>query len=445
MAVPSSFNHGAAWTAAVPADAFDRGDWWRAFDDPVLDGLMAKVDAATPTLAAALARYDQALANASAAGAGQFPTLNAQGAASRERLSAGRPIGPGNPVTANQFILGGAMSYELDLWGRVRNSVRAAQADAEAQAANLRSARLSLQAAVADLYIRLRGIETEQMLLDQTVLAYERAHHLIVTRHDGGIASGVDVNRSQTQLSSVAARAHGLQADHAEIEHQLAALIGEMPSTFSVEPQVRPTALPVYPSGFPSELLQRRPDIAAAQRRLAAANARIGVAKAAFFPDVSLGLAGGFQATDTPIIGAPTSFWGLGPLSAVLNLFDGGRRKAQLAMSKAQYEELAANYRSIVLGAFQEAEDALARIDALGRQNVRQSEAANAARRTEDLAFDRYRDGAADYLEVTTAQTASLAAQQDSIRVSVDQRRAAIALVRAIGGGAKASLQAAAP
>ncbi|MEA3389825.1 efflux transporter outer membrane subunit [Sphingobium sp. CCH11-B1] len=445
MAVPASFHHGADWTTATPADALDRGDWWHAFGDPVLDGLMVKVDTTTPTLAAALARYDQALANAREAGGQQYPTLNAQGSASRERLSAGRPIGPGNPVTANQFIVGGSLSYELDLWGRVRNSVRAAQEDAEAEAANLRSARLSLQAMVADLYIRLRGIEAEQQLLDQTVSAYERAHQLIVTRHDGGIASGVDVSRSQTQLSSVAARAEALKADHAQVEHQLAVLIGEMPSTFSVPPQERLSALPAFPSGLPAELLQRRPDIAAAQRRLAAANARIGVARAAFFPDITLGLTGGYQATGAPIISAPTSFWGLGPLSAVLNLFDGGRRKARLALSKAQYEELAANYRGTVLGAFQETEDALARIDALYRQNIRQQEAATAAKRTEDLALDRYRDGAADYLEVTTAQTASLAAQQDNIRVSVDQRRAAIALVRAIGGGTDTPLQAALP
>lgn len=445
IAVPASYKHENGWATAQPADAFDRGDWWGAFDDPVLNGLMAKIDTATPTLAAALARYDQALANAQAAGAAQSPTIDVQGSAARERLSAGRPIGPGNPVIANQFIFGGALSYELDLWGRVRNTVRAAQADADAEAANLRSARLSLQAAVADTYIRLRGIEAEQLLLERTVSAYERAHQLIVTRHDGGVASGVDVSRSQTQLSVAAARAEALKAAHAELEHQIAVLVGEMPSTFTLAVQVRPAALPTYPSGLPSELLQRRPDIAAAQRRLTAANARIGVARAAFYPDIALGLTGGFQATDAPIISAPTSFWGLGPLSAVLNLFDGGRRKARLALSKAQYEELAANYRNTVLDAFRETEDALARIGSLERQNVRQREGAAAARRTEELAFERYREGAADYLEVTTAQAASLAAQQDSIRVSVDQQRAAIALVRAIGGGAETSGQAALP
>lgn len=249
VAVPSSFKHGATWAAAQPADTLDRGSWWRAFDDPVLDGLMAKVDAATPTLAAALARYDQAVANARAAGAAQYPTLDAQASASRERLSAGRPVGPGEPVTVNQFILGGALSYEVDLWGRVRHAVHAAQADVEAEAANLQSARLSLQAAVADLYIRLRGIEAEQMLLEQTVSAYERAHQLILTRYEGGIASGVDVNRSQAQLSSVAARTEALQADYAEMEHRLAVLIGEMPSTFSLAPQARPAALPAFPGG----------------------------------------------------------------------------------------------------------------------------------------------------------------------------------------------------
>lgn len=434
IATPSVFRHDINWKTAQPADALDRGDWWRAFDDPVLDALMARVDMATPTLAAALARHEQALAHVRAVGAEQFPAVDAQASAARERLSAGRPIGPGQAVTANQFILGSALSYEVDLWGRVRNSVRAARADAGAEAANLRSARLSLQADVADTYIRLRGVEGEQKLLERTVSSYRRAHQLIVTRHEGGIASGVDVSRSRAQLATVAARAEAVQIEHAELAHRLAVLIGEIPSTFSLPEEVRPATLPAFSGGLPSELLQRRPDIAAAQRRLEAANARIGVANAAFFPDISLGLAGGYQAADAPILSAPTSFWALGPLGAVLNLFDGGERKARLAISRARYAELAADYRHTVLAAFGEVEDALARIHALDRQHIRQEEASTAARRTEELAFDRYREGAADYLEVTTAQAEALAAQQEDIRIAIDQRRAAIALVRAIGG-----------
>lgn len=435
---PAQFRHAEGWSSAAPGDHLPRGDWWRAFGDPVLDGLMARLDESTPTLAAALARYDRALAAARASRADLFPSVDLSGNASRERLSAGRPIGPGQPITTNQYIFGIGLDYELDLWGRVRNSVRGARADAEAQEAALRSARLSLQTSVADLYVQLRAVDAEQALLARTVAAFTRADELIVTRYEGGIASGVDRSRSLAQVADARARSEALKARRAGLQNRIAALVGEVASTFTIAPTERELALPSFAAGLPSELLQRRPDIAEAQRRLVAANARIGVSRAAFYPSISLGLGAGYQATQAPIISADTLFWGLGPVSTLLNLFDGGQRRARLDMSRAEYAELAADYRQTVLDAFQEVEDSLSRSNALASQDREQRIAAGAAARAESLALDRYRDGAADYLEVVTAQTAALTAQQASIAVSFDRARTTIALVRALGGDAAA-------
>jgi len=431
---PASFRHVEGWTTAAPGDHLDRGEWWRGFADPVLDELMARLDERTPTLAAALARYDRALAAARLDRSNQLPNVDLTGGASRERLSAGRSIGAGEPVIANQILFGVGLDYELDLWGRVRNSVRAATADAEAQEAALRSARLSLQASVADLYVQLRAVDAEQVLLTRTVAAYARADDLIRTRHEGGIASGVDRSRSTAQLADARARLEALRAQRAGIENRIAALVGESASVFAIDPAQRSLALPDLPPSLPSELLQRRPDIAEAQRRLVAANARIGVARAAFYPRISLGLGAGYQAVEAPIVSADTGFWALGPITTIFNLFDGGGRRARMAISRTDYEELAAGYRQTVLDAFREVEDALSRMDALTGQDREQRIAAQAAARAESLALDRYRDGAADYLEVTTAQTAALAAQRASITVEYDRARTAIALIRALGG-----------
>lgn len=435
VATPAQFRHAASWSHAAPGDHLDRGEWWRAFGDPVLDGLMGRLDERTPTLAAALARYDRALAAARATRADLFPSVDLSGSASRERLSSGRPIGPGTPIIANQYIFGIGLNYELDLWGRVRNSVRAARADAQAQEAALHSARLSLQASVADTYIQLRAIDAEQGLLARTVAAFTRADDLIRTRYEGGIASGVDRSRSLAQLANARARSEALKAQRSALEHRIAALVGEPASSFTIAPAENKLTLPEFPAGLPSELLQRRPDIAEAQRRLVAANARIGVARSAFYPSINLGLGAGYQATEAPVISADTLFWGLGPVSTLLNLFDGGQRRARLAISRADYAELAAAYRQTVLDGFQEVEDGLSRSNALANQDREQRIATGAAARAEQLAFDRYRDGAADYLEVVTAQTAALSAQQASIAVSFDRARTAIALVRALGGG----------
>jgi multidrug efflux system outer membrane protein len=439
-AVPANFKEAggqqvAGWTAAAPGDDTARGDWWAIFDDPVLADLEQRADRASPTLAAALARYDQARAVAQRARADLFPQIGVGADAARTRVSGNRPLANGTPQTYNDASVGAALDYELDLWGRVRNGVKAGQADAQASAADVASARLSLQASVADAYFRLRGLDAEAALLRQTVDAYSRAYDLTAKRHDGGIASGLDVNRAKTVLSGARALISDIARERAVTEHELAALAGALASDFSIAPLSALAEAPAPPVGAPSELLQRRPDIAAAERRMFAANARIGVAKAAFFPSLTLGLQGGFEATRGSLFSTQSSFWGLGPLSAALAIFDGGRRAAGVRLSRAEYDELAASYRGTVLAAFREVEDALAAGRDLSRQSIDQSDAAAAAGRTRDLALIRYRDGASDYLEVVVAQTAALDAERAALILQTQRMRASVALVRALGGG----------
>lgn len=432
--VPQSFKEVEGWTAATPMDAAARGKWWEAFSDPVLNDLEARAGQASPTLAAALARYDQARAAARVETADLFPQAKAGGDASRQRLSGNRFGGNGTAPTYNDFSVGATLDYELDLWGRIRNSVKAARADAQASESDLASARLSLQAAVADAYARLRGLDAEAELLRQTVDAFGKAYQLTTTRHDGGISSGIDVNRAKTVLDNARAQISAVANERAATEHEIAALIGAVASDFAVPVRVQPLVAPALPAGAPSQLLQRRPDIAAAERRMFAANARIGVAKAAFFPTLTLGLSGGYQTTHGELFSKPNSFWGLGPASAVLALFDGGQRKAQVKISRADYEELSAGYRETVLGAFRQVEDAIAANRHLADQAVSQRDAAAAAGRTSELALTRYRDGASDYLEVVTAQTDALDAQRALLAVETQRMRASVALVKALGG-----------
>ncbi|QXQ07620.1 efflux transporter outer membrane subunit [Sphingosinicellaceae bacterium] len=431
---PPAFKEVAGWTQATPADAVPRGSWWTIFGDPVLDDLEARSERASPTLAAALARYDAARGLADVTAADLVPTVTANASAGRTRASGGRPLGGGTAATYNEFSIGATLDYELDLWGRVRNSVRADRADAAASKADLAAVRLSLQASVADAYFRLRGLDAEAALLDQTVKAYERALDLTTTRHDGGIASGLDVSRSENILSAARAQISATANQRAVTEHEIAALVGEVASSFAITPLVRPLEPPAVAAGVPSQLVERRPDVAEAERRIAAANFRIGVARAAYFPNISLGLGGGVEATSGSLFSSPAIFWGLGPAQALLTLFDGGRRRAQVRISRAQYDEAAASYRSTVLTAFREAEDQLAATRHLAAQAIDQQAAAAAAERTRELALTRYRDGASDYLDVVTAQTASLDAERAALAVQTNRMQTAVALVRALGG-----------
>ncbi len=422
------------WTIATPMDAQARGAWWQAFNDPVLDNLETRAAAASPTLAAALARYDQARAQVGIAGSAEVPEIDALGQYSNNRSSHSPMNSRGVPGTFSDEIVSGTLSYEFDLWGRIRNTVQAARANAAASNDDLASARLSLQAAVADTYVQLRGLDARAELLRRTVEAYNHAYELTTARHRGGIAAGMDVSRARSTLASALALVSDVANQRAADEHRLAALIGAVTSDFTIPRRLESISVPAIAASQPSTLLQRRPDIAAAERRMFAFNAQIGVARAALFPDVTLSLSAGWQTTAGALFSAPNTFWSLGPAQALAPIFDGGRRRAQVRLSRAQYDEAAAVYRNIVLTAFRDVEDGLAALRHLSAEELDQRDAATSAQRTSDLALIRYRAGAADYLEVVTAQTAALTAEVTLINLETQRLRSHIALVQALGG-----------
>ena len=425
------------WQPAKPSDDLPRGDWWRDYDDRTLDALEAEVDAGSPTLAAAVARYDQARALAAEAGASLFPFVTTGATATRNRQSVERPLrsrGQPNQYGANTVDL--TVSYDFDFWGRIRNQAAAGEALAQANAADLEGVRLGLHSELASDYIALRGLDAEEKLLTDTVAAYARARQMTEDRYRGKIASGIDVSRSESQLDSARALASDVTSARALLEHAIASLVGKPASSFTLEPATVDLKVPQIPLGLPSTLLQRRPDIAAAERRVAAANAGIGVAKAAFYPDISLALLGGFQDTGSVagLISAPMSFWSVGP-SLVAPIFEGGLLKAEETQAYGKFDEAGARYRETVLGAFQEVEDNLALLNYLGQEVDEESAAAKAAEHTADLALSLYKDGAVSYLDVVVAQAEALAADRAVLEVGTRRLQASVRLIRALGGG----------
>jgi NodT family efflux transporter outer membrane factor (OMF) lipoprotein len=331
--------------------------------------------------------------------------------------------------------LGGNIGYELDLWGQIRNEVVAGKANAAAAAADLENARLSLSAQLADNYIQLRSLDRTGALLEDTVKAYTRAVSLTQQRHDAGIAPGIDVSQAQTQLDVAQSQAAQTLAQRALVEHAIAALLGQSASSFSINPAIEAIPLPHVPTGVPATALQRRPDIAAAQRRMMAANANIGVARAAYFPSLTLGAQGGFQSTSfANWLSAPSTFWAIGP-NALLSVFDGGLHRAQVAQARAEFDAAAANYRGVVIGAFQQVEDSLANLNHDYDAALQEKAAVAAAQHTLDLSNVLYVRGATDYLNVITAQTALLQAQLQSLNLDTLQLHASVDLIRALGGG----------
>ncbi|MET0339024.1 MAG: efflux transporter outer membrane subunit, partial [Caulobacter sp.] len=356
--IGQTFKEGGAWIAAGAAARVAPDRWWVMFSDPVLDELEARIETQNPSLAAAAARYAEAGAALARARGGLWPTIGLGGSVERNRLSAGRPQAA-RSVTYDDASVGASLSYELDLFGRIRGQARQARAQADAAGHDLAAVRLGLQMQLAAAYFELRGLDARAELLDVTVQAYQRAFDLTSTRHDGGLASGVEVAQAQSQLSSARAEVEAVASQRAQAEHAIAILVGEVPSLFSLATSSRQPAAPAVPVKLPSAVLERRPDIQAAERRVAAANAAIGVAKTAYFPSILLGAAAGFQASSGDILTAPNRYWALGPLSAAGVLFDGGRRRAGVRISQAQFDEAAADYRQTVLTAFGEVEDDL--------------------------------------------------------------------------------------
>jgi NodT family efflux transporter outer membrane factor (OMF) lipoprotein len=424
------------WTPAQPGDRLPRDSWWTLFDNAELDELQQRLIAGNPTLAAALANYAQARALSDQARAGLFPTLGVGANVERARESLNDPLrGPTTPTYYNANTLGGSVSYELDLWGQIRNEVAAGQANAAAAAADLENARLSLIAQLADDYVQLRSLDRDSAILDETVSTYTRALSLTRQRHDAGIAPGLDVSQAQTQLNTARSQAAQTLAQRALMEHAIAALLGVSASTFSIKPEIVAIKLPQIPTGVPSTLLERRPDIAGAQRRMIAANANIGVARAAFFPTLTLGAQGGFQSAGfSNLLSAPSAFWAIGP-SALLSVFDAGLRRAQVVQARAEFDASAANYRGTVVSAFQQVEDSLATLNHYHDAAVEEKAAVDAAQRTLDLSMLLYVKGATDYLTVVTAQTAVLQTQLEALDLDTLQLRASVDLIRALGGG----------
>jgi NodT family efflux transporter outer membrane factor (OMF) lipoprotein len=424
------------WTTAQPADRLPRDRWWTLYDSAELDELQKRLITGNPTLAAALADYAQAKALSDQARAGLFPTLGLGAGVERNRESVNAPLrAPTAPTDYSNNSLGGSVSYELDLWGQIRNEVAAGQANAAASAADLENARLSLIAQLVDDYIQLRSLDRDSAILDATVKAYSRALGLTQQRHDAGIAPGLDVSQAQTQLDAARSQVAQTLAERALMEHAIAALLGEPASNFSIKPEIVAITLPEIPTGVPTTLLQRRPDIAAAQRRMVAANANIGVARAAYFPNLTLGAQGGFQSTAfSNWLTAPSSFWAVGP-NALLSVFDGGLRRAQVAQARAEFDASAANYRGVAIGAFQQVEDSLASLNHYHDAALEEKAAVDAAQRTLDFSMALYVKGAVDYLTVVTSQTAVLQTQLEALTLDTLQLRASVDLIRALGGG----------
>ncbi len=435
VAVPANYKEAGPWTAAEPADTLPRGPWWESYGDPELDRLETQVRVSNPTLAAAAAAYEQARAYTAQAEAGLFPLVSVGGSLSRNRQSAHRPLRrPGQPTYYGANTIDGQADFELDVWDRIENSIAAAKDQAQASAADLASIELSLHAELANDYLTLRGLDQELRLLNETVVEYRKALALVQIRYEGQVASGIDVAQAQTQLSSAMAQISDVQSRRALLEHAIASLVGQPAPAFSIAVSTAGLKQPRIPVAVPSVLLQRRPDISIAERQVAAANQLIGVANAAFYPTISINLAGGFQDTGLNLASLPNSFWSIGPALA-LPLFEGGLRRAELAAAKAAFAEAGANYRATVLSAFQDVEDNLALLHWLGQALRDEQAAAAAAERTLNLALVLYEDGAENYLEVVTAQTAALSAQRAALEFGTQRLTASVELIRALGGG----------
>jgi NodT family efflux transporter outer membrane factor (OMF) lipoprotein len=426
------------WKTAQPLDNDNRGDWWTLFQDPQLDALEAQVGDANQDLKAAFARLQQARAATRIARADLFPTLNVGSSATRSRASVNSPTYvPGRNPTYNNFELEADLSYEIDVWGRVRNAVASARATQQASAADLATLNLSIHAELAVDYFALRAEDAQQMLLDKTVEDYAQSLQLTQNLYNGGGAAIADVAQAQAQLETARTQAADIRLQRAQSEHAIAVLLGDNPAAFHAEPNPLPTELtpPPIDPGLPSSLLERRPDVAAAERRVASANAQIGVARAAYFPVFSLAAAAGFDSTSpSNWLNAPSRLWSVGP-AGLLTVFDAGRHRAQTAQARAIYDEQVADYRGTVLTAYQEVEDNLAALRQLQQESVSEAAAVTATAKALQQAQYRYKAGLVTYLEVATTENTSLQAQLSNVTIQQRRMSASVLLVKALGGG----------
>ncbi len=425
------------WKPAQPNDQNLGGTWWTIFQDPQLDALELQVNVSNQNLKAAEAQYQQARAVLRYSRADYYPTVTAGPSATRTRVSAHRPPPNSilNGITENDFVLPVNVSYQVDVWGRVRRTVESFREQAQASAADLATVNLSIHADLAIDYFQARSLDAQEQLLNSTVKQFEQALELTQNRFQGGIASEVEVEQAKTQLQTTRAAAIDVGVLRAQFEHAVAILIGKPPAEFSLPPLPLTAPPPHIPISVPSELLERRPDIAAAERRVAAANAQIGVAKSAYYPTISLGASGGFESsTITTLLQGPSGLWSVG-LSAVGTLFDAGRRRALTDQARAAYDFQVAAYRESVLTGFQQVEDNLAAVRILENEAKVQDEAVMAAQRSLDLSITRYKGGVTSYLEVTIAQSAALADQVTAVNILGRRMANTVLLIQGLGGG----------
>jgi NodT family efflux transporter outer membrane factor (OMF) lipoprotein len=436
-AVPmtTAYKEDEGWKIARPGDHLPRGKWWEIFGDPQLNALQEELIAANQNLKIAEARFRQARAMIGFARASEFPTISAGIGTSSVRESANAPFHITRFPSTGDFLLSFDLSYEVDLWGRIRRSVTAAREEALATAADLETARLSLQAELAFNYFELRSADAQQRLLNDTVKAYEAALQLTINRFEGGIVPKSDVAQARTQLETTQVMATDIAVQRAQFEHAIAILIGKPPATFSLPPRPLEINPPDIPVGVPSELLERRPDIAAAERRVAEANEQIGIAKAAYFPSVVLSASVGFEGSSIKNwLQASSLLWAVGS-SLAQTIYDGGRRRATSEAAFANYDATVANYRQTTLDAFQQVEDNLAALRILEREAEQQQRAVVSARESLELFTNRYKGGVDTYLQVITAQTIALANERNQVDILRRRMDASVLLVKAMGGG----------
>ena len=436
-AVPE-FKENANWKPAQPRDADARGAWWDLFDDAALAALERRVDVSNQTLKVAEAQFAQARAVVRGARANRFPQVTAGPAVSAARSSANRASAAfHDPFT--DIVVPLDASYEADVWGRLRGIVEASRTAAQATAADLETARLSLHAELAIDYFALRGLDREQQLLDAAVDAFAQALDLTQNRFRGGLASGADVAQAETQLETTRAQAVDVGVGRAALEHAVALLVGEPASTFSLARLPLDVAPPGVPVGVPSDLLERRADVAAAERRVASAFAQVGVTQAAYYPVLTLSGAVGFESSAFgSLLSSASAFWSAGP-AALVNVLDFGRRRAANEQARAAYDVAAAEYRETVLSAFREVEDQLAALRVLEQEAAIQDRAVAAAERSLALANNRYRGGVASYLEVITAQSFALGNQRAAANLLTRRMTATVLLLKGLGGNWRAA------
>lgn len=445
LAAPMQFKQVAGWKAATPGDALERGAWWQLYGDAELDALVERLQLSNQNLAAAEAQYRQARALVRGARASFYPSLSSSAGVTRSgqgggdstlRTADGVSVSGSNASSiSKRYELGLSAAWELDIWGKLRRGLEASRAEYDANAADLAAARLSLQSELVQNYLQLRVLDEQKRLLDATVAAYARALRLTENQYDAGIVPRSDVTQATTQLRSTQAQAIDLDWQRAQLEHAIAVLVGASPAELSIAPRESVPQLPQIPVALPSQLLERRPDVAAAERRVMAANAQIGVAEAAWFPDLTLSASGGYRGSSfADWIEVPNRFWSLGPQLA-LSLFDGGARRAELERTEAVYEQTVAQYRQAVLDSFREVEDQLVQLRVLEQESAVQRQALDAARESLRLIDNQYRAGTLDYNSVVNVQATALSNERTSLTLLGSRLTASVQLIAALGGG----------